>query len=304
MKYNLKMSRHGLAVITLCVCQAVALTASTAYAFDIGLANDYAVLYEGNGGNTLNYNNSEVTGDIGIGLTGKAALNGPGTITGDIDFSAANTGQYSDSGVTVTGGVNYNVANVTSGLNTVNALAQTLGGEAGTSITVASGGSINASSGMLDSGGNRVFTVGSVSFPNGTFTINGSASDYVVLNVGSAAAFNGAITLTGGITSSHILINMTGGNYTTLSGGNTLTISTSGLTTTGIFLDPNGDFQINHSILDGQIFGGDTHNVSIVSGADIVYTPNTVPDGGISAILLLMGIAGIGFARRGFQKKA
>jgi hypothetical protein len=301
--YNLNMSRRGLAVMTLCVCQAVALTASTAYAFDIGLASDFTVLYEGNGGNTLNYNNSVLSGDIGIGLTGKAAVSS-GTVNGSFDFSAANTGQFSISGGTVTGGENYNVANVTSGLNTVNALAQTLGGEAGTSTTVTSGGSINASAGMLDGGGNRVFTVTSVSFPNGTFTINGSASDYVVLNVGSAASFNGAITLTGGITSSHVLINMTGGNYTTLSGGNTLTISTSGLTTTGIFLDPNGDFQINHSILDGQIFGGDTHNVSIVSGADIVGPTPAVPDGGTTALLLAMGVAGIGFARRGLQKKA
>lgn len=303
MKSNLKMSRSGLAVVALCACQAVVLTAPTANAFDIGLADGFAVLYEGNGGNTLNYNNSLITGDIGIGATGQAALNGPGTITGAIDFSAPNTGQYSDSGVTVTGGVNYNVANVATALSTINSLGQTLGGESGTSITVASGGTINASAGTLH-GSDRVFTVTSVSFPNGTFTINGSASDYVVLNVGFAAAFNGSIVLSGGITSSHVLINMTGGNYTTLSGGNTLTISTSGLTTTGIFLDPNGDFQINHSILDGQLLGGDTHNAAIVSGAEIDFTPNTVPDGGTTVLLLAMGIAGIGLARRGFQKKA
>jgi hypothetical protein len=270
--------------LTACVALATAFQASAG--FSLGDAANFAVLYEGNGGNTLNYNNSDVTGNIGIGLTGQAQLNGPGTITGSINFSAGNTGQYSDSGVTVTGGVNYNVADVTTALNTVNLLSQTLGALSGNSVAIASGGSVLASAGQFH-GGDSVFTVSSVSFPNGTFTITGDGIHNVVLNVGFAAAFNGSIVLAGGLKSDQVLINFTGGDYTTLSGGDTLTISTSGLTTTGTFLDPNGDYQINHSVLDGRLFGGDTHNVSIVSGATIV-APVPEPATFIAGALLLL----------------
>jgi hypothetical protein len=251
--------------------------------FSLDGANNYAVLYEGNGGNTLSFNNSTLTGNIGIGATGKAQLNGPGTITGTFSFSAANTGQFSDSGVTITGngGVPlYSQSAVQTSLNYLNSLSLTLGLEPGRSTTMNSGGSITASSGILDGSGNRVFDVSSVSFPNGTFTIDGTASDFVVLNVPfSPSGFNGSIVLSGGITSDQVLINMTPStsnlttytnDYATLSGGPTLTISTSGLTTSATFLDPTGNFQINHSVLDGRLFGGDTQNSAIVSGATIV----------------------------------
>ena len=59
-------------------------------------------MYEGACGNTLSFNNSNFIGAMGIGFTGKFQGNGPGTITGLIDFSAANTGQFSNSGVTLT----------------------------------------------------------------------------------------------------------------------------------------------------------------------------------------------------------
>jgi hypothetical protein len=252
--------------------------------FDLGAATNFGILYEGNGGQTLSYNNSTEVGNIGIGGTGKFQGNGPGTITGNIDFSASNTGQFSNSGLTITGTENFggsSGASVTSALNTVNSLSQTLGLEAGTTTTITSGGSINASSGTLDGNGNRVFTVTNISFANGTFTINGSATDFVVLNIAGSVANNGltgSIVLNGGIASDHVLFNFTpstsnlttyNNDYANLTGGPTMTISTSGLTTTGTFLDSTGDFSANHSVIDGRIFGGDTHNSAFVSGADL-----------------------------------
>ena len=71
--------------------------------FVLGDAANFAVLYEGNGGNTLNFNNSTITGNIGIGGTGKMAVSGPGTITGNIEFYAASSSQFSGGGVTITG---------------------------------------------------------------------------------------------------------------------------------------------------------------------------------------------------------
>lgn len=83
---------------------------------------------------------------------------------------------------------------------------------------------------------------------------------------------------------------MFGGNYTTHTGGPTLTISTNGQVTTGIFLDPNGGMQINHSVLNGRFFGADVTNQQIVSGADI-HAPIGVPEPS-SLVLALLGLLG------------
>lgn len=252
--------------------------------FTLGDASNYAVLYEGNG-QQLMFNNSGVTGNIGIGATngttgkftdGAGCTPSPCVITGPLNFSAANTGQYSNGGSTITGGVHYGVTQVQTDLNALNTLSQNLGTEAGTSISIVGGGSIDATTmGMSDGSGNKVFTATVGSFANGTtFTINGTSSQTVVINIPTTTnGFDGEIVLTGGITSDQVLFNLDGGNYATQTGGSTLTISTNGGVTTGTFLDPNGNIQINHSVLDGRVFGGDTANLSIVSGANIDAPP-------------------------------
>ncbi len=59
-------------------------------------ASQYALLFEGGGGNTLQITNVTVNGNVGVGNTGQATDSGPSTINGRIDFSAANTGQFSN----------------------------------------------------------------------------------------------------------------------------------------------------------------------------------------------------------------
>ena len=73
-------------------------------------------------------------------------------------------------------------------------------------------------------------------------------------------------------------------------------ISTSGLPTTGIFLDPTGDFQINHTgTISGWIIGGDTQNSSFVSGANLaVPAISTVPEP--SLLAGLFGPGGMGLS--------
>lgn len=283
---------------------AAAIPQARATGFDLGTATDFAVLYEGHNGNSLQFNNSTVTGNIGIDLTGKFA-GSSGTINGNIEFAAANTSQFSNTGFTLNGTVSYSQSLVSSSLAPLNSLSQTLGQESGTSTIISSGGLINASSGTLDANGNRVFTVTSISFPNGNFTINGTSADYVVLNVAGSVGnngLNGSIVLSGGITADHVLINYTPSTsnltaynsaYTNLTGGPTLTISTNGATTTADFLDPTGNIQINHSILDGRLFGGDTQNFSLVSGAEInapvVGVPGPIVGAGLPGAILAFG---------------
>jgi hypothetical protein len=264
--------------------------------FSLGSASNFGLLYEGNGGKTLSYNNSNINGNMGIGATGTFQGNGPGTINGLLEFSAANTGQFSSSGLTYnpsSGNPVYNAAIVSSALSTMNTLSHDLGLESGTSLAInvpAGGQTVNASAGALDADGNRVFTVTSVALTNGrVLTIDGSASDHVVLNVaGFNAAFNGLVQLSGGITSDQVLFNLTpstsnlttyNNDYTNLTGGPTLTISTSESVnpTLGVFLIPTGDFQVNHSVINGRVFGGDSKNSAFVSGANL-NAPLSVPE--------------------------
>jgi hypothetical protein len=287
-------------------------------AFNIDGGSDYAVLFEGGGGNHLSFNNGTISGNIGLGdpagpaqnpqlqLSGGAANT---IVDGDVRFAGAvnvagtaGVDYTQTAGHTITGN---NVA-VTSALNSLNTLSSTLGGESGTSlaINVGNGGNqtVNASTGTFN-GGDSVFTLSSMNFVNGaTLTINGDGTHDVVLNINMNVSFGGHIVLTGGLTSDRVLFNMIGG--ANLSGGHTLTISTNGAIVTGTFLDPNGTMQINHSELDGRLFGGDSHDFMIVSGANIFAPPGMAPDGGSALALLGIALVGIEGARRLIHARA
>jgi hypothetical protein len=194
---------------------------------------------------------------------------------------------------------------VTSALNYTNALGQSLSDDAGTAINITTGGSLNVSSGALGSdvsvlgnplGTYRVFTVGSVNFPNGIFTINGSVTDQVVLNVGSNANFHGSLVLAGGITPDQVLINMIGGNYVTHMGGRTLDVNTNGALTSATWLDPNGAMSAVNTTINGRFFGGDFQNQQIVSGANI-NAPVPEP-----AALSLLGLVALCVPRRRMKR--
>jgi hypothetical protein len=267
--------------------------------------------------NQTNFNNGTITGNVGMGSPRQFTLSNC-SVVGNIRFSGAsnttgltpdpdpgaNPGPFTVSGGgTVSGGVATNDSVVTSAINYSNDLGQALAGEAGTAASVTTGGTINASAGTLGTvvavdgnplGIHRVFTVSSVNFPNGTFSIFGAATDQVVLNVSSNANFHGSIALSGGITSDQVVINMTGGNYTAHTGGPTLDVNTNGAITTATWLDPNGTMSASHTTIDGRFFGGDVANQQIVSGADI-NAPIPEP---ATFTLALLGILGLARPRR------
>ena len=275
--------------------------------FMLGDAANFVVLYEGNGNNQLGTTNVTINGNIGIGdpsgvTTAYLAASGgtPAAINGNVLYAGAVSPKNSIQNTTFTGTVSGGNGNVQTDLNYLNGLSTTLGGEVGAALTVNLNNNqsqtIDASSGMLDGNGNRVFSVSSFNFGNGaTLTINGDgAGDSVVLNFSSNAQFGGNIVLNG-ITSDQVLFNITGG--ASLTGGNTLQDNTNGANLTGTFLDPNGAVSVVHTVLTGRIFGGDTSNMQIVSG-DTVTAPTGLPEpssaasffsvlGGLGALLLL-----------------
>lgn len=290
---------------------ATMLTKAHADFVGLGPATQFAVLSQYSN-NQTNFNNGTINGDIGLSsprqftisnasLNGNIRFSGAASFSGITGFSSPNPipfGAHAVSGGgTFTGALSANDSVVAAALKAMNSYSQMLGGEAGTALgSLTSSMTILASNGILDANGNRVFNTTNVNLNNATvLTINGSASDYLVVNVNdSNPAFNGQIVLTGGITSDHVIFNMYGGNYTKHTGGPTLTISTNGQTTTGIFLDPNGGMQLNHSVLNGRFFGGDTTNQQIVSGAYI-----NAPEGPMAPAPAGVVLAGLGFVTVG-----
>jgi len=265
-------------------------------------ATSYGVLFTGGGTNTLQVTNVTVNGNVGVGGTGLMTDSGPSTINGTVNFFASNTGQFSNNNVSnvITGGVNFGVLSVNTLLTNLETLNTTLGGEAGTAVAIVGSTTINASTGTLDANGNRIFTVTSFNTTNGNkLTINGSATDFVVLNFSSSVNFNNQVQLTGGITPDHILYNFVGGSG--LVGGPTLQINDNLSNNTpncslgvycvqGYFLDPNGAVSVTNANILGGVWGGDTHDFQYVSGAN-VQTFVSAPEPG-SLVLLASGLLG------------
>src|SRR5262249_50326341 len=250
---------------------------------------------EGTGGHNLSITNVTINGNIGVGGTGVVQFSGPGTITGRLDFSAANSGQFHNTNGQNVGpsSVNYNVAAVTSALSTVNSLNSSLGGLTGVNLAISGTQTINESAGNLQTFNGvtyRVFNVTSYSVGDGkVVTINGDGSgNPVVFNFAQASNVNlgGDVKLTGGLTDDQVVWNFT-------SSGKNIALNNNASSFPlpqafhGVILAPNDAISLVNANLDGRVFGGDSHDVQIVSG-DTINQPVPAPPS-----LVLMSLGGV-----------
>jgi choice-of-anchor A domain-containing protein len=293
-----------------CALGVLALTATTAFAVPqaqagfISLvpdATDYAVLYEGTGGHNLSITNVTINGNVGVGGAGAVQFSGPGTISGRVDFSAADSGQFHNTNGSNVGptSVNFGVAAVTTALGQINSLSSLLGGEAGTNIAISGNQTIDASAGMLDANGNRVFNVTSYSVGNGdVVTINGDgAGDSVVFNF----AFNSNVNLGGDVTLAGLTDDQVLWNFATSGKNIDLNNNASSfplpLAFHGVILAPNDVMSMTNANLDGRFWGGDSADMHIVSGATINSPPRRVPEPSSVILALTALLAGLGVCR-------
>jgi hypothetical protein len=249
-------------------------------AFTLGDFTFYGLLVN-NGVTGGDINTPPVNANIGIGnVTGPINLHNE-VVNGEVDCSGSCASAVSGGAITGTqlrqgalfpaghpASVNSNVAAVESAITTANNLSTTYGAESGsgTAVTLTGSATINASSGFLDVTGARVFTAPVFSPGNGhTITINGTSSDFVVIDVtgNGGSSLNGALTLTGGISSDQVLINFTGTSGSVQGAAN-------GATLEGTFLIRNEAVTLNSLTIDGRLFGGDTANFQFVSNAFIL----------------------------------
>jgi choice-of-anchor A domain-containing protein len=301
--------RISLSALVLIAMVAYSASAARADLIPLGDASNYAVLYEGTGGHQLSISNVTINGNIGVGGTGTVSFSGPGTINGSLSFSAANTGQYSNSNGSNVGptSVNYGTTNVTTALTAVNNLSTAYSGGTNLAFTNA-GETVNENTGMLttvNGVATRVFNVTAYSANNSSvLTINGDGSgDPVVFNfaVGTGGYGNsnvnlgGSVVLAGtGLTSAdQVLFNFQ-------STGKNISLTNNGETFVGTILAPNDAISQDNSTLNGRILGGDSGNMQIVSGAKI-NAPAAVP---VPAAILLFasGLVGLAAIRKRCKK--
>ncbi len=283
-----------LSVLSVCVALSPQASAGT---IDLGEAAYYGAI-AGPNTKSLQFSNSIYNGNVATDNSGTTAggnyvqFSG-GTINGN--FSFVGTAQANLGAGTLNGSKIANDANVSSAYNTISSLSSTFASQTATSF--GGSGTLNATSGVLDATGSYVFTATANNFlAGGALTINGSATDSVVINVtgNNNVQLKNLLNLTGGITSDNVFINILGVGQSV--GGNT----NKGIVN-GVFVALDDKFNIDSTTIDGRIIGGGSNDFQLVSNFVLNAPPSPPPQVNSSVpepstwAMLLLGFAGIGF---------
>lgn len=260
--------------------------------FQLGASTNYQILYAGLG-NKLDFQDSRVIGNIGIGgpvgssnAYVEVNKNSDLTKAGNVDFSGKASVQ---GGPPVNiGAVSGGVSSVQANLDYLGALSAALGAETGSSLVVnVNNGetqTIDVADGRADGHGNRIFTIETehdFRFNGGSILriIGASPSEHVVFNFSAAGIyqFNGNILFGNELESDEVLWNF----YTDPGAKKSKDVSIqNNIFSTdpeanplegaqGVFLDPNAVMSMNNSTLCGRFFGGDGLDGKVHANMDI-----------------------------------
>ncbi len=275
--------------------------------FSMGTASTYGVLYTGTGNFQLT-SDSSVTGSVGVvssngttsGSNGNFVQFSGGTITGNLDL--VGRGPTPTARAAPSTGRSTRTFRPSPGLqhdhHSLDRLGRLVGHDArhhrqrGAALSGGTGGT-QANTGLPGTTGTTyVYNTTAMNFlAGGALTINGSASDYVVINVTGQnnVQLKNGLVLTGGITDDQVFINVTGTNQQI--GGNT-NGGKDGIIN-GVIVGLNDTINIDSVNINGRVFGGGGGDFQLVSNAFTrpAHQPPVPEPASVAMILIGGGMA-------------
>lgn len=253
-------------------------------------------LVAGGGSNSLQLtSDTTITGNVAVGLasTGPSSVTlqgGGAPITGNLNFAGTSNGTGS---VTVSGATTTNSATAAQAVDDATSLY--LFYSALTSLPTISGNTLNVTTnpGASYNGNTNEHVYEEPTSFNGALAITAAANQYVIIDVGQGSSSNyslGAVSLSGGITSDHVLFNID----TT---GNLSSSNAHGDVVNAIVIDDAGLVNVDNFTLDGRLFCEVTQaNCQVVSNAKINSSVDigTATPEPASVVLVLGGLVLVG----------